>query len=335
MKSSIMRLNITISLVFLSSITLASIPPGMEGALTTSNVPAEYLEYVFLLGGFPITQSRSDPRVSYGVYVPKDHYNELSNSTQEKLPLLANIHGTSRRMAALQVDEQLPKLADEIGFAVLAPLFPAGIEGPNDISSFKVLHTDSLRSDFELLNILDEVAYRWPGIDTTRIYLSGFSGGGQFAHRFLYLHPDRVAAASIGAPGRVTYPDKSKSWPQGVSNVANVGEIFNTTVNMTSLNEVSLQFVVGEKDTEIHGSSKFWEWLGEVMGSADDLPPMNESRLDTVKKLRDTWTEAGVDSLLTIVPGVAHDSEDPAMREALWEFLGDQMRTRRSESHSL
>ncbi|CAH0028300.1 unnamed protein product [Clonostachys rhizophaga] len=327
-----MRLNVTISLVFLTSITLASIPPGMEDALTTSNVPAEYLEYVFLLGGFPIIQSRSDPRVSYGVYVPKDHYNELSNSTQDKLPLLVNIHGTSRRMTALQVDDQLPKFADEIGCAVLAPLFPAGIEGPNDISSFKVLHTDSLRSDLALLNILDEVAYRWPGIDTTRIYLSGFSGGGQFAHRFLYLHPYRIAAASIGAPGRVTYPDQSKPWPQGISDV---GEIFNTTVSMTNLNEVSLQFVVGEKDTEIHGSSKFWEWLEKVMGSADDLPPMNESRLDTVKKLRDTWTAAGVDSLLTIVPGVAHDSEDPAMRKALWEFLGDQIRTRRSESHNL
>ncbi|CAH0045791.1 unnamed protein product [Clonostachys solani] len=319
-----MKLNITLSLAFLSSITLASIPPGMEDALTTSNVPAEYLEYVYLLGGFPTIQSRSDPRVSYGVYVPKDHYNEVSNSTQGKLPLLVNIHGTSRRMTALQVADQLPKFADEIGCAVLAPLFPAGVKGPNDLSSFKTLHTASLRSDLALLDILDEVAYRWPGVDTTQIYLSGFSGGGQFVHRFLYLHPDRVAAASIGAPGRVTYPDPSKPWPQGISDV---GEIFDTTVNMTNLNEVSLQFVVGEKDTEIHGSSEFWEWLEEVMGSADDLPPMNASRLDTVKKLRDTWTAAGVDSLLNIVPGVAHDSEDPAVRQALWEFLGDQMNT--------
>ncbi|VUC22374.1 unnamed protein product [Clonostachys rosea] len=326
-----MKLYITISFAFFSSITLASIPPGMEDALTTSNVPAEYLEYVYLLGLFPTIQLRSDPRVSYGIYVPKDHYNAGSNLTSDKLPLLVNIHGTLRRMTAIQVDDQLPKFADGIGCAILAPHFPAGLEGPNDLSSYKTIHTASLRSDLALLDILDEVAYRWPGVETTKIYLSGFSGGGQFVHRFLYLHPDRVAASSIGAPGRVTYPDQNESWPSGISDV---GEMFDTTVNMTQLNEVSLQFVVGEKDTEIHGSSEFWEWLEEVMGSADDLPPMNESRFDTVKKLRDTWTAAGVESLLNIVPGVAHDSEDPAMRQALWEFLGDEMSTWKNGTRS-
>ena len=55
-----------------------------------------------------------------------------------------------------------------------------------------------------ILSMIDELAGRFP-IDTDKIYLYGWSGGGQFVHRFLYVHLERLVAVVIGASGRPTY----------------------------------------------------------------------------------------------------------------------------------
>ena len=47
-------------------------------------------------------------------------------------------------------------------------------------------------------------------------YLFGFSGGAQFAHRYVLAHPDRVAAAGIGAAGWYTFPDSATPYPYGL-----------------------------------------------------------------------------------------------------------------------
>lgn len=41
-----------------------------------------------------------------------------------------------------------------------------------------------VKHDLLLLQMLEEVSICWPGIDTRKFFLAGFSGGGQFAHRF-------------------------------------------------------------------------------------------------------------------------------------------------------
>jgi len=78
---------------------------------------------------------------------------------------------------------------------------PGRIGDPEDLHNFKFIQYQDIRFDQVLLDIVDEVGERF-NLDTDRFCLHGFSGGGQFTHRFLYLHPDRLAAASIGAPGR-------------------------------------------------------------------------------------------------------------------------------------
>jgi poly(3-hydroxybutyrate) depolymerase len=292
------------------------VPFGMDNALTTSSVPEQFLSDVYLVGQSPSFTYRGDPRVSYTVYVPPDQY-PAENSTTRKLPLLVDIHGTLRRMIAISSEGQHHDFAQRTGCAIVAPLFPAGLEGPNDVDSYKLMRTESLRSDLALLGIIDEIAYRWPGIETSQFYMMGFSGGGQFVHRFLYLHADRLAGVSIGAPGRVTYLDATKEWPEGVSDVQ---DVFNTTVNKDAIRNVPIQLVVGSEDTEIY-SPAFWEWLHGVTGDGG-LPPSNETRIDTLKKLRATWAEEGIETRLDVVPGVAHNSSDPAIRNAVYGYLG-------------
>jgi poly(3-hydroxybutyrate) depolymerase len=107
------------------------------------------------------------------------------------------VHGTARTWTAIY-EEELISFADRTPCAILAPLFPASLNGPNDLDSYKKLHSPSLRSNLALLSVLDEIAPRWPEIRTDKIFMVGFSGGGQFPHRFLYLYPERLAAVGVG-----------------------------------------------------------------------------------------------------------------------------------------
>lgn len=72
-----------------------------------------------------------------------------------------------------------------------------------------------VRYDSILLDMIDCVAAEWGSVDTRTFAIVGFSGGGQFVHRFFYLYPERVHAVSIGAPGRAT-PLVDKPWPEGI-----------------------------------------------------------------------------------------------------------------------
>ena len=44
----------------------------------------------------------------------------------------------------------------------------------------------------------------------------GHSGGGQFTNRFLFAHPERLKAVSIGAPGRPTFLNFEEDYFWGV-----------------------------------------------------------------------------------------------------------------------
>ncbi|KAI0142582.1 alpha/beta-hydrolase [Hypoxylon sp. NC0597] len=290
-------------------------PIGMDNALTTANVPAKFLEDVYFVNHVPLMALQVDPRISYALYVPESQYNPdpSANSTGGKLPLLVYIHGTGRSIVAIY--SELVPFADSTPCAILAPLFPAGMDGPNDIDSYKELRSDSLRSDLGLLSVLDEVAYRWPGLETDNVFMMGFSGGGQFAHRFLYLYPERLAAISVGSPGRPTFLDDTQDWPLGVRDAETV---FNRTVNTNLIGQLPIQLVVGGNDTELHGDQDFWEWEQEVLGGGG-LPPMNETRLESMRQLRASLEQAGIETQFDIVPGVAHNETD--VRETVLEYL--------------
>jgi poly(3-hydroxybutyrate) depolymerase len=320
----------------------------MDRPVSTKDVPPQFLASAMLVGHVPSRTLPSEPRVSYRLYIPPDHYDTRAGaSNKAKLPLLVYIHGSRRSVPLLaRYSTPLTAFADSTPCAVLAPLFPTGMDGPNDLDSYKLLRSKTLRSDLALLAILDEVAYRWPGIDTDKVFMMGFSGGGQFAHRFLYLYSERIAAVSVGAPGRVTFFDDGKRWPSGVGDVE---RLFGRTIDKGKIRQVKIQLVVGDCDNEVHGGKEFWEWLGEMkkkVKSSKSLTiaasegeksvdgehsqfdgaiqeEMRQGRLDTIRELQALWKETGIESTLEIVQGMGHD-EGPASGIVL-EYLGREM----------
>lgn len=146
--------------------------------------------------------------------------------------------------------------------------------------------------------MIEQAAQIWR-IQTDRFYLHGFSGGGQFAHRFMYIHSSRLAAVSIGAPGRLTAPDMQTLWPEGVSNVSQVFGLPDRP-NLREMAQVPVQFIVGEKD------------VGTAMIKSMQNPTKFEieagqTRVERIQWLKAAWEEAGISSELSIVPGVGHD----------------------------
>ncbi|KAK5124925.1 hypothetical protein LTR85_001115 [Meristemomyces frigidus] len=295
--------------------------------LPVTALPRQLLAKCFLLDNVPNIAVQAEPRVSYASWIPDAHYPH-DDSTQ--LPLLVAIHGTHRGYQRCL--DMWKNFANEHKCAVVAPLFPAMIQGPLDGEGYhylgrapamggmlaravaaKSVETDSpipgldstdIRYDRVLLHILDEISIRWPAIDTSRIFLTGFSGGAQFAHRFAYLHAERLAALSVGAPGSVTKLDPSTPWPLGTGDM---GDFFNgDRVNIDALRKVPVLAVVGGDDygSEVAALSKALK--GSHSGSADDSP---RSRIAVLEGLAQNWKDNGINVKYVVVPGIKHSME--------------------------
>ena len=306
--------------------------------ISTALVPPKFLQSAFLTGRIPFRLSRSHPSVSYTLYIPSHAYNpDPSRSSQEppynlpRLPLVVTIHGTSRDAEACR--DRLREFADKHHVAVLAPFFPAGITSALDLDSYKLLRTPTFNSDRILLSIIDdEIAQIWPGISTSRFFLTGYSGGGQFSLRMLYIHPSRLHAVSIGAPGRPTFLDENEPWPRGIGDVETIfGD--GAKIDIDAIRAVKgIHLLVGSEDNFIHGGEEFMGFLEQFKAKMrkssvenqqaafdPSLGAMKEGRLDGLTKLRDSWKERGIEARFDVVPGVAH--EGSKMSPTVLEFL--------------
>ncbi|WP_117195842.1 alpha/beta hydrolase [Rhizobium terrae] len=244
-------------------------------------------------GRTPIFASRMDQRFSWCCYVPSGY-----DPGGEKVhPLAVLVHGSLRDADILR--DEFIDFAEEQQCVLLAPLFPAGIDDPEDLHNYKHVIYHGIRYDLILLDMIEELAARYR-VHGDKVLMHGFSGGAQFVHRFLYLHPRRLRAVSIGAPGTVTLPDDSASWWVGVKGME---EIFGQRFDVEAMRHVAIQLVIGDADIEtwdvtVGSKSPFW------MNGINDSGDTRVERLHTLeKRLKDI----GVVPHFDTVPGVSHD----------------------------
>ena len=228
----------------------------------------------------------SDPRFPYWVHVPDSFYEEENPHYQ----LAVLVHGTG--CATEHYVRLAKKWADEHNVAILAPLFPSGVVVHDDFNAYKMVHQDGIFYDQVLLNMIDDMAARYEGcIETEKFFLFGHSGGGQFVHRFLYLHPDRLKAVNIGASGRPTYLDFEENFYWGVKDFK---QVFGQELDLPAIRKVPVIIVVGEKDNLFIGDSKY-----------------GTNRVDRMKTLQQNYLDNGVETVeLAIIPGIAHEDGD-------------------------
>ncbi len=142
--------------------------------------------------------------------LPLDYFVYLPESGVRDGRLLVSIHGISRN-AEEHVTGFAP-LAERYGAAIVAPLFPA-----SEFRRYQRLgvSANEARADLAFDRMLDDAA-RLLGVDPFPLRLFGFSGGGQFAHRYALFYPRRVARQVLGAPGWYTFPDPENRYPLGL-----------------------------------------------------------------------------------------------------------------------
>ncbi|WP_436698765.1 alpha/beta hydrolase [Nocardioides sp. BYT-33-1] len=271
----------------------------MTATIRFADLPVGHPGRRLLTGRTPSCAAQADPRFSYSLFVPEDLRDD-----EAPLRLWVFVHGTGRR-TELYLDAFAERARAERAI-VMTPLFPIGIDGPNDIHNYKGIEAAGVRYDEVLLAMVAEVAERW-SVDVSRFFLHGFSGGGQFAHRFAMLHPDRLTAVSVGAPGQVTLPTAALWW----RGIGDLEERFGIAFDAAAFAAVPMQVVVGSLDDD---SADL-----RAMGADRDVA----GRLTQARGLTEALRALGATVRLDVVQGAGHDGA--AMIGAVEEFLAEQL----------
>ncbi len=246
-------------------------------------------------GAFAFQACRADRRFSYGVYVPASY----TRARADEFSLLVAVHGSERAPETARA--LFERLADETGRIVVAPLFPMAVTDDEETHNYIFLQYRDIRYDLILLHMVDAVAQRF-GVPADRLWLAGFSGGGQFVHRFMYLHAARLAAVSIGAPGIVHTLDPHRDWFVGVRDVV---ARFGRDIDRDSLRGLPVQVVVGGDDlaTDILVAPPNPLYM-------DGVNDTGSTRVERAQFLHRLLLDAGVDCRFDLVPGAGHSAQE-------------------------
>ncbi|AZY49960.1 hydrolase [Bordetella avium] len=269
---------------------------------------------IYELGHSTIFAARTDPRFAYCMYVPP----HLDTATRP-MELVVIVHGTGRSF--VEYRDAFAEFARWNDCIVLCPLFPVGVRGDGNRDGFKHLAEGEIRYDQVLLDIVAEVGEKF-SLDFSRFALFGYSGGGQFVNRFALLHPERLWAASIGAPGSVTLLDTEQNWWVGVRDIK---ERFGRELDLDALRKLAVHMVVGKADLET------WEITHKeggkfYMPGANDAGRTRPERLQTLKR---TFEAAGVRVKFDLIDNVPHDGLKCVGQ--VQDFLAEALREKRAD----
>jgi pimeloyl-ACP methyl ester carboxylesterase len=191
----------------------------------------------------------SDP-LDYLCYVPR--------RLRVGAPPLVLVHGISRNVR--EVVEAFAPAAERLGWLLVAPHFDR-----DHYDDYQRLGRSGrgLRADRALERLLVRVLESHPGL-CTRIHLFGYSGGAQFAHRYLMAAPDRVAAAVCASAGWYTFPDPGRQYPYGLRLGRSLPAV---RMRARDFGRVPIRVLVGSRDVARDDSLRQSRTLAAAQGA--------------------------------------------------------------------
>ena len=179
---------------------------------------------------------RLDPGQEYLLYVP--------STRSAAPPLVVSVHGVSRN--ANVHARLLSACSERYGAVLVVPHFSV-MQHPD----YQRLGRTGLgkRADLALDQIVAEVA-ALTGASAERFHLFGFSGGAQFAHRYVMAHPHRIESAVIACAGWYTFPDATRRFPNGIRPTAKLPGVRFDAEEFLS---VPMKVIVGANDNDSTG----------------------------------------------------------------------------------
>jgi pimeloyl-ACP methyl ester carboxylesterase len=170
-----------------------------------------------------------------------DHLVYVPTTVTPDAPLLIAVHGYSRN--AWEQAECFAPLCEASGMVLAAPHFSEA-----EWSNYQRLGGagEGPRADHALDEMVLELR-RELDLLLGHVSLFGYSGGGQFAHRYVMAHPARITSAVVAAPGWYTFPDRERPYPYG----ARIGSrLEGVRMEAESFLRVPMLVVVGEHDDD-------------------------------------------------------------------------------------
>lgn len=251
----------------------------------------------------------SDPRFSYSLMTPL----EMDENTR----LLVSVHGSDRDPRAAM--ESYRELVLWHNVAVLAPLFPRFVDDTGDLLGYKLVRWGGINYDDVLFNMIAE-AHEHFGTPTGPFMMSGYSGGGQFVHRFALFHAKELICVAVGAPGRVTLPTADEPWWLGLSDTE---EQLGLRADLDALKATPVQVVAADLDIgegyPVPKDSGVWFPNLELAGT---------TRLERSRSFYRALLDIGGDVRMTIVHNQSHEA--PGALEVFKLFFAEQLRMARA-----
>lgn len=223
------------------------------------------------------------------------------------LATLVSVHGVSRNSREHLI-AWMP-YADHFGLQLVAPDFSSrsfhgyqrldlgrGGEAPDELLA-------------ELLERLPELV----GFEHRPTCLNGFSGGAQFAHRFLLTHPDAIQAAVLTAPGWWTLPTTGLPFPHGCGPTRQKpGGRFDPSAWL----RIPILVTAGDQDTDRDGNLRQDPFTDSQQGLH-----RIERAARWVGQVENLARESGLPARIRfeVLPGAGHD-----FMECMTAGLGDQ-----------
>ena len=274
--------------------------------------PLQHLRHLGLLGTTPATFAcRAYPAFGYQVYVSLS----FLLAPSDRAPVFLDVHGSSR-----DAGRAMPSLrhrAEAHRGVVLSPLFSMDLADPEPDMAGTVF-AGAHRADLALLAMVEELGEAL-GTRLDQRLLWGFSWGGRFINRFVYLHPGELTAAVAGAPGWTTMPWEDRDWWVGVGDVE---RRFGRPVDWAGLARLPYLITVGEHDDAPGAVDHCYSRaeLADLGLGGSRLEAYGGSRRARAENLAAALTERGVPVELEVVGGVGHHDHGP-MYARVWDFF--------------
>lgn len=182
-------------------------------------------------GSLRLASVQVGPPLDYYLYVPPGGGRDAR--------VLVVVHGIGTNAAEQAL--LLAPFAERHGVVLVAPCFT----NP-PYRAYQRLGTPEARSDRALERAVEDAA-RLTRANASQILLMGYSGGGQFVHRYAMAHPSRVAAAVVAAAGWYTYPDPTAPFPYGIAPAPRLPDL---RFDLDALLRVPMLVAAGERDVE-------------------------------------------------------------------------------------
>ena len=167
------------------------------------------------------------------------YYLYLPGNINETTSIFVAIHGYKRNVE--DHAKSFAPYAEKHGFVLVAPLF-----SKKKFRDYQRLgrNGNGSRADFALKRIISRVI-SIVGIENRKLSLFGYSGGGQFVHRYAMAYPSDVFKAVIAAAGWYTFPDPATEYPFGIKRSARLQDI---NFSPSCFLSVPMCILVGEHD---------------------------------------------------------------------------------------